>query len=225
MLTRRNLLELGLGAAAGARYLLGAEPSPVTPEQALAELVEGNRRFVAGYPKHPNSSLARANRVGKEGQHPHSVVLCCSDSRVPPEILFDQGIGDVFVVRVAGNVANGDEIGSIEYAVEHLSVPLCIVLGHASCGAVGAVVDGERVSKEIQHLVEPIQHSYQEAKSLHPKSERAELIRETVRLNVLATSKALSETELLAEVIRAGRLQIKGAVYDLETSRVEWVAR
>jgi len=223
MFTRRDFFELGLGAAAGARCLMAAGPSPVTPEQALAELVEGNRRFVAGTPRHPNSSLSRAKMVGKEGQHPHSVVLCCSDSRVPPEILFDQGIGDVFVVRVAGNVANGDEVGSIEYAVEHLSVPLCIVLGHASCGAVGAVVDGEKVSKEIGHLVEPIQHSFLEAKSAHPKADRVELIRETVRLNVLATTKSLSESGALAEVVRAGKLQIKGAVYDLATSRVDWV--
>ena len=106
----------GFGSAVGGRARRGSS----------RELVEGNRRFVAGHPVHPNSSLARAKKVGKEGQHPHSAVLCCADSRVPPEILFDQGIGDLFVIRVAGNVANGDETGSIEYAVEHLGVTLCV---------------------------------------------------------------------------------------------------
>jgi len=226
MFNRRHFLGMGLGAAAAATYLRGSDSPAVTPEQALAELVEGNRRFVAEHPLRPNASLARAKMVGKEGQHPRSIVLTCSDSRVPPEILFDQGIGDMFVIRVAGNVANGDEIGSIEYAVEHLGAPLCVVLGHSSCGAVSAVVDGGKLPKEIEHLVEPIQRPYREVKASHPKADRLELIRETVRLNVQSTCTTLLEAPgVLADSVRAGRLQVKGGVYDLESSRVEWVRR
>ena len=215
---------MGLGAAAAATCLRGSESPAVTPEQALTELVEGNRRFVAGHPLRPNASLTRAKMVGKEGQHPRSIVLTCSDSRVPPEILFDQGIGDVFVIRVAGNVANGDEIASIEYAVDHFGVPLCVVLGHSSCGAVSAVVDGGKLPKDIEHLVEPIQRPFREAKAAHPKSDRLELVQETVRMNVLAVCSTLSDAPgVLAGSVRAAKLQIKGGVYDLETSRVEWV--
>ncbi len=225
MFNRRNFLGVGLGTAA-ATYLRGSDSPAVTPEKAMAELVDGNRRFLAGHPLRPNASLTRARLVGKDGQRPRSIVLTCSDSRVPPEILFDQGIGDMFVIRVAGNVANGDEIASIEYAVEHFGVPVCVVLGHSSCGAVSAVVDGGKLPKDIEHLVEPIQRPFREVKASHPRADRLELIRETVRLNVQSTCTTLSEAPgVLADSVRAGRLQVKGGVYDLETSRVEWVRR
>jgi carbonic anhydrase len=109
----------------------------VTPAQALDRLREGNRRFATAHAAHPHAGVAWARQLAS-GQHPFAVVLTCSDSRVAPELLFDQGLGDLFVVRVAGNVVDPDVIGSIEYAVDHLHTQLVIVMGHENCGAVTA---------------------------------------------------------------------------------------
>ena len=111
----------------------------VDPGEALERLMAGNQRYATGYPAHPLQNLERVKEVAK-GQHPFAIILSCSDSRVPPEIVFDQGIGDLFVVRVAGNTALEDGIGSLEYAVEHLGARLIVVLGHERCGAVSAAM-------------------------------------------------------------------------------------
>src|SRR5207237_5372942 len=111
--------------------------APLTPDQALSRLVAGNQRFVAHKPTHPHEDLARRHDLAGS-QHPFAVVLSCSDSRLPPELVFDQGLGDLFVIRVAGNITDAAVIGSIEYAVEHLHAPLIVVLGHEKCGAVTA---------------------------------------------------------------------------------------
>jgi carbonic anhydrase len=150
--------------------------------------------------------------------------LCCSDSRVVPEILFDQGIGDLFTIRVAGNVANEDEVGSIEYGVEHLAVPLCVVLGHTSCGAVTAVVKGEELPTEIAHLVAPIRIAHEKARAFYPGLKEQAMIRATVRVNVRHTVATLvNGPKVIDERVKSGRLRIEGAVYDLETGRVSWV--
>jgi carbonic anhydrase len=209
--TRRRLIELGLGALGAAAVRGGPTQRTLTPDFVHKELVDGNRRFASGHARHPHSSLAWAKRTGKEGQHPHALVLCCSDSRVSPEILFDQGIGDLFVVRVAGNVVNEDEVGSIEYGV-----------GHTRCGAVTAVVEGEKMPLEIAHLVTRIQTAYGHARKMHPELKGPSMIQATVRLNVIE-SVALLSNGVFAPRIRAGSLRIEGAVYDLDTGRVDWV--
>jgi carbonic anhydrase len=222
MFSRRRFLELGTGALAAAGAGLGSSAPPLTPDQVHKELMEGNRRFVSGHARHPHASLSWVKRAAK-GQHPHAVILCCSDSRVSPEILFDQGLGDLFVVRVAGNVANDDEIGSIEYAVEHLHVPLCVVLGHTGCGAVSAVVAGDALPQEIEHLVAPIRLAHSKAKALYPDLSGQDLIQPTVRLNVLETSALISKgPKVLEESIRNDRFRVEGAVYNLETGKVDW---
>jgi carbonic anhydrase len=221
-LTRRRLLHLGLGAAgATAGFAAPSEPA-LKPDRVHQELVDGNRRFLTGHARHPHSSLAWAKRTGRLGQHPHALVLCCSDSRVSPEILFDQGIGDLFVVRVAGNVVNEDEVGSIEYGVEHLGIPVVVVLGHTRCGAVTAVVEGEPMPAEIAHLVARIQASHNHAKTMRPELKGKELIQATVRLNVIESVAALSNG-VFQERVRAGTLRVEGGVYDLDTGRVQWL--
>ena len=110
----------------------------LTPDQALTQLLRGNERFVAGWPDHPNQSARRRREVSDSGQQPFAIILSCSDSRVPPEIIFDQGLGDLFVIRVAGNIIDDAILGTIEYAVEHVHAPLVMVLGHDKCGAVTA---------------------------------------------------------------------------------------
>ena len=118
------------------------EPAPANASEAVARLVKGNERFVAGGPLHGHPSVARRKELLAE-QHPFATVLGCSDSRVPTELLFDQGLGDLFVVRVAGNVVAPDDLGSIEYAVDHLNTPLVLVLGHEGCGTVTAALEPE----------------------------------------------------------------------------------
>ncbi|MBK1787801.1 carbonic anhydrase [Prauserella cavernicola] len=175
-LSRRTLLGITAGAAAttlatagtasaavpaaGSRRAADPKATDLTAGQAWRKLVRGNDRFVDGRQKHPHESLEwRESLV--EGQHPFAVVLGCADSRVTPELVFDEGLGDLFVIRSAGEVLDTAVIGSIEYAVEHLSVPLIVVLGHESCGAVSATVDvvrnGTEVNGDISTLVRAIE--------------------------------------------------------------------
>src|SRR5689334_24966509 len=124
----------------------------ITPDSALAELKSGNEHHVAHRYQHPHESADRQREL-VQGQNPHAEILSCADSRVPPEIIFDQGLGDLFVVRVAGNVATDTELGSLEYGAEHLHIPLLVVLGHESCGAVTAAVQGGDAEGHIATLV------------------------------------------------------------------------
>jgi carbonic anhydrase len=130
----------------------------VSANNALSRLLEGNQRYVRHKEQHPDESLARRKElIG--GQHPFAVILGCADSRVPPELLFDQGLGDLFVIRVAGNIVDDAILGSIEYAVEHLGTKLILVLGHEKCGAVSAAVDGGKSAGHLKTLVAAIQPS------------------------------------------------------------------
>ena len=142
LVTRRQVL-IG-GAAAGVvlatGVAAGVEPSVVMDaKQAFRQLVEGNERFAAGKPEHPHEVRSWRDRL-KEGQKPFATIIACSDSRVPPELVFDQGFGDLFMIRVAGNILSPGVVGSIEYAADHLGTPLLVVLGHEGCGAVTAAL-------------------------------------------------------------------------------------
>src|SRR3954449_11002544 len=129
--------------------------SKLTPDSVIAELKTGNAHHVRHQYLHPHETGARQREL-VTGQHPHAELLSCADSRVPPEIVFDQGLGDLFVVRVAGNVASDTEIGSLEYGAEHLPIPLLVVLGHESCGAVTAAVQAGEPEGHIATLVDLI---------------------------------------------------------------------
>ncbi len=204
---------------------LAAKPKPPasSPEAALSELVDGNQRFVKGHLRHPHDSTSWAKRTA-EVQHPHTVVLCCSDSRVSPELVFDQGLGDLFVVRVAGNVANEDEIASIEYATAHLHVPLVLVLGHTQCGAVTAVVDGDDLPPEIHHLTVHIEEALTITRGRLPQLRGSELIEATVIANVRESVKdMLQGGAILKSAVAEGHVRVEGAVYDLHTGRVTWL--
>lgn len=183
-------------------------------------LSEGNRRFAADRATHPRSSQSRIRETA-QGQHPCAIVLTCSDSRVPPELVFDQGIGDLFVVRAAGNVANNDEIGSIEFAVEHFSPALCIVLGHSRCGAVAAVVNGEPVSETIARMVVPIAEA---VAKVRPRTNRADLLAESIRANVGQSIDDLQRgSALVANSIRDAKLKLTGGIYKVEDGTVTWL--
>lgn len=189
-----------------------------TSSGALGELVEGNRRFVNGHFEHARQDKERRDELAK-GQHPFAVIVGCSDSRVPPELVFDQGLGDLFVVRVAGNVVDDASLGSIEYAVEHLGANLVIVLGHERCGAVQAALDGKALLGHIGAIGAALSPAIAEAKA----QRGGDPLDVAVRANVRRIVGELTDSEpLLAHAVRAGELEVVGARYDLDTGEVEF---
>ncbi len=190
-------------------------PTTMNADQALQALLEGNKRYVAGQPRRPHQSIERRNEV-IAGQSPFAVVLTCSDSRVPAEILFDQGIGDIFVVRTAGNVADDVAVGSIEYAAEHLGSPLVVVLGHQKCGAVAATADGGQAPGHIASIVEIIRPAVREA-----LGQPGNVVENAVLANVRRTVDQLAHSQpILAHLGHEGKLKVVGAYYNLETGEV-----
>lgn len=197
-------------------FARGPEPAPTDPNGALQRLVAGNHRYVT-HGRHPRQDRGQRVTLAK-AQHPFACVLSCSDSRVPPEIVFDQGLGDLFVVRVAGNIVDDPLIGSIEYATEHLHVPLVVVLGHTRCGAVTAAVQGAKEDNHIMSLVKAIVPAVE-----HAKTEQGDLLNNSIRENVLQTVKQLRESHpLLSELYEHHKIQIIGAIYDLDSGRVQF---
>jgi len=188
------------------------------PEVVLAALKAGNEHHAMHKYVHPHETLARQRELIAE-QHPEAEILSCSDSRVPPEIIFDQGLGDLFVVRVAGNVASDTEIGSLEYGAEHLHIPVLIVLGHESCGAVTAAVQGGEPEGHIASLVDLIKPAVEKTRKTP-----GDAISNAVRANVQMVVQQLRSSEpILSHLVAQGKLKIVGGVYSLETGKVTWL--
>jgi len=184
----------------------------------LDSLMSGNARYAAGEPTHPRQGMERRKEVTLS-QHPAAIVVSCSDSRVPPEIIFDQGVGDLFVVRVAGNVLNDVNTGSVEYAAEHFNVPLVIVLGHERCGAVTATVKGGEAPWHIGSIVEAILPAVAEAKKC---CSEGDLVEAAAHINVERAVKALRDSNpILSHLVKKGKLTVIGAYYDLDSGKVE----
>jgi len=208
--------------------LLMAATLPVTSHQAetavtgdsvLAELKAGNLHHARHQYQHPHESSTRQREL-ITGQHPHAEILSCADSRVPPEIVFDQGLGDLFVVRVAGNVATDTEIGSLEYGAEHLHIPLLVVLGHESCGAVTAAVQGGGAEGHIAALVNLIKPAVDKSRGMP-----GDTVANAVRVNVqMVVQQLRASTPVLSELVAQGKLKIIGGVYSLQTGKVTWLS-
>jgi carbonic anhydrase len=187
-------------------------------ETAQARLREGDQRFVDGKPTHPDQSVDRRSEVVK-GQHPFAAVLTCADSMLSPEIIFDQGLGDLFVIRNAGNLADDHVLGSLEYAVEHLHVPLIVVLGHTKCGAVSAAVAGGEAPGHIKSIVEALA----DAVSMG-KKKPGDPTENTVRINAKLTAAGIAQSApILAEAVKDGRVKVLAARYDIATGAVEFL--
>ena len=189
-----------------------------TPESVLAGLQAGNARHVKGQYARGHQSLARRIELAK-GQQPSAIVLSCSDSRVPPEIVFDQGLGDLFVIRVAGNVVEPAGLASIEYAAEHFHSPLIVVLGHERCGAVDATVKGGDAPGHIGELVKAIQPAVT-ATASKPGDKVDNAVIENVRQ---MAEKLRTSHPILAELAAQGKVKVVGARYDLDSGVVTWV--
>lgn len=191
---------------------------------ALTMLRDGNARFVGGKPNYPHQSAARRTELAEKGQKPFATVLSCSDSRVPVELLFDQGIGDLFVVRVAGNVADTDEIGTIEYGAEHLGAPLLVVLGHTKCGAVTAVTEGAKLPGSIPKLVDNIVKPAKQVKAVNPGKNAAEVLPQVIEANIWQSIEDLfAKSKIVHHLAKTGKLKVVGALYDLGTGEVSFL--
>lgn len=206
----------------------GAKPDP---DQAIQMLKDGNERFRTGAALHPHQDAAQLKLAFTEnqGDHAYATVLSCSDSRVPVEILFDAGVMDIFVIRVAGNVIDTDEAGSIEYGLAHVYTPVLVVLGHTQCGAVTAVthkLNGADLALErnIPDLVGKIVPAVKKASADHPDIHGDDLIPYAIEENVWHAIKTLyMVSPITREMVEAGKVKVVGAIYDLETGKVLWL--
>jgi len=203
------LLWTGVGA-------LGQEPAGgLAADEALAKLMAGNRRYARHQQQHPDQSLARRKELEK-GQHPFAVILGCADSRVAPELLFDQGLGDLFVIRVAGNIVDDAVLGSIEYAVEHLGTKLIMVLGHEKCGAISAAIDGGVAPGHIQGLVAAIEPSVKAS-----GKEPGDRVHNCVIANARRVARQIRESEpVLKEFAEHHGVEVVAADYALDSGKV-----
>ena len=195
------------------------EKDQVNTLAPLDKLKAGNEKFVSGHPVHPDETLDRIREL-KKGQNPFVVVVSCSDSRLPPELIFDQGLGDVFSIRTAGNVIGDYELGSIEYAVEHLHCKLIVVLGHENCGAIQAYATSgnEKHNDHIQTLVDYI--AAEEEEKIIPDSLRSN-IDILVKANIAHGVNFLrSSTPVLKPLVDKNEIKIIGAYYDLDSGNV-----
>jgi len=209
------------GSVTGAR--LAAHAQQPACDEALRRLRDGNARFVRGETRHPHADTGWRSEL-ETGQHPFATVIGCSDSRVPVELLFDQGFGDLFVIRVAGNLVARDEAGSIEYAVEHLHTPLVAVVGHEQCGAVTAALGThEEISsapQELCDLLAAIHVGMPEIPTTLPTDQRVAL---GVEANVRNAVRQLSRVPGIRAAIEAGHTRVVGGIYSLHTGEVSWL--
>ncbi len=227
--SRRNLFKLGAftigtGLVTSRLGIDVLDPLPaaakqnITPESAINELLKGNQRFSTQRTKQPNRNVYRLREVAK-GQAPFAAILGCADSRVPTEILFDQGLGDLFVVRVAGNVATPEEIGSLEYGTLVLGAKVILVLGHERCGAVKAALDNQPVPGKIGTILGQIKPAITAS-----KSQSGDRLKNATVNNIKNQIAILQDSPVIADLIAKGKLKIIGGYYDLDTGIVTKVA-
>jgi len=227
--SRRNLLKFSAGVVGTGALTLGfsskfvfsdravAKPD-MSPEQTLQMLMEGNQRFVQRKRKNPNQDFARLTEVAKT-QKPFAAILGCADSRVPSEIVFDQGLGDLFVCRVAGNVATPEEIGSLEFGTLILGSKVIMVMGHKRCGAVEATIKGAQVPGQIASLLDAIKPAVERS-----KNQPGNQLENACKANILVQIQKLKSSPVLSQLINEGKLKIVGGYYDLDNGVVTMVS-
>ncbi len=203
---------------------VAGDPAPTTPDEAIQVLREGNERWASGKTRSPNSDAQRRKETAASGQNPFAAVLTCADSRLPVERVFDRGVGDVFVARVAGNVVGPHSAGTLEYGIEHLHIPVVVVMGHTKCGAVKAACEGGKAGGNVDSLIEEIRPAVARARSAHPDASGEALIDDAVRENVWqSVFDLLKASSVVREGVHAGKVKVVGAVCDITTGKVEFL--
>ncbi len=225
-LSRRNSLKFvagaigtGIIAARAGAELAAPEPviaeNPPNPDRAVQLLIKGNERFVENKRKFPDQDWKRITEVAPS-QAPFAAILGCADSRVPAEIVFDQGFGNIFVCRVAGNVATPEEIGSLEFGTLVLGAKVILVLGHERCGAVKAAIQGGELPGDIGSLTKAIKPAVQSS-----KNQPGDSVANAVKANIRLQANRLKASPVIDQLIQEGKLKVVGAYYDLDTAAVE----
>jgi carbonic anhydrase len=228
-LSRRNSLKFvagaigtGILAARAGAELAAPEPAiadnNITPQAALQKLIDGNKRFVERKRQNPNQTLARVTEVAQT-QKPYAAILGCADSRFPSEIIFDQGIGDLFVCRVAGNVATPEEKGSLEFGTLVLGAKVLMVIGHERCGAVKAAIEGGELPGQIGSLTAAIKPAVETS-----KNQAGDKVENAVKENVRLQIENLKKSPVISQLIQEGKLIVTGGYYDLDTGAVSMVS-
>ena len=199
-----------------------------SPDKVIKMLQEGNERFYSGKATYPHTSVARLKFAGEEdqGKYAYATVISCSDSRVPVELIFDAGVMDIFVIRVAGNVCGTDEIGSIEYGLAHVHTPVLVVMGHTQCGAVTAVTHavhgkGSKLERNIPPLVSKIIPAVKQVINQHKEIHGDDIIPYAIEGNVWQSINDLfMKSPAVRNIVKEGRAKVVGAIYDVGTGKV-----
>ncbi|UNU26025.1 carbonic anhydrase [Microcoleus vaginatus] len=224
-LSRRNSLKFvagaigtGILAARAGADLAAPEPAiaqnDLAPDAALQKLMDGNKRFVDKKRQSPNQDFGRLTEVAKS-QKPFAAILGCADSRFPSEIIFDQGLGDLFVCRVAGNVATPEEIGSLEFGTLVLGAKVLVVIGHKRCGAVDATIKGAQVPGQIASLLDAIKPAVESS-----KDQAGDRLENACKANVRLQANKLIASPVISKLIEENKLKVVGGYYDLDTGTV-----
>ena len=210
----KRTIGFALLALTGIVVLADEHPAGVPADKALAMLIDGNQRFAEHLKTHADASPERRHEL-IVGQHPYAVIISCSDSRVPPELVFDAGLGELFVIRDAGNVVDDVVVGSVEYAIEHLGVKLVLVMGHESCGAVTAAVNHANEA-HITAIVKAILPALEVS-----KGQAGDPVHNCVAANARMTAKQIRESQpVMAKAVSKDGVKVQAAVYDLQTGKV-----
>ena len=228
-LSRRNLLKFGamaIGTGAITATVAGnlAQPQPaaaqnnLSPNEALQKLMDGNKRFVEQKRQNPNQTTARLTEVAR-GQNPFAAILSCADSRVPTEIVFDQGFGDLFVVREAGNIATAEETGSLEFGTAVLGAKVLMVIGHEACGAVKAAMNGDAVPGQIGSILAAIKPAL-----ANVTGEGDKRLENAVKANVMLQMQRLQSSPVIQQLVKEGKLKVVGAYYDLDSGVISLIS-
>ncbi|GAB4276218.1 MAG: carbonic anhydrase [Oscillatoriaceae cyanobacterium] len=226
---RRNLLKfgalaIGTGAITTSIASNMAAPQPaaaqnnMTPDEALQKLMDGNKRFVEQKRQNPNQNTARLTEVAR-GQNPFAAILSCADSRVPTEIVFDQGFGDLFVVREAGNIATSEETGSLEFGTAVLGAKVLMVIGHEGCGAVNAAMKGDAVPGQIGSILAAIKPAL-----ANVTGEGDKRLENAIKANVMLQMSRLQASPVIQQLLKEGKLKVVGAYYDLDTGVISLIS-
>lgn len=224
-LSRRNSLKfvagaIGTGILAARVGSDAVAPEPaiaqneLTPDAALQKLMDGNKRFVDRKRQNPNQDLPRLVEVAK-AQKPFAAILGCADSRFPSEIIFDQGLGDLFVCRVAGNVATPEEVGSLEFGTLVLGAKVLVVVGHKRCGAVDATIKGAQVPGQIGSLLDAIKPAVESS-----KNQTGDRLENACKANIILQARRLKASPVISQLIQENKLKVVGGYYDLDTGAV-----
>lgn len=198
------------------------DPRRATPDAALAALKAGNERFRAGFQVGHLNAMSKVAPSAAH-QYPIASVIGCADSRTAPEAIFDLGIGELFVCRVAGVASEINDVASLEYGSEHLGVPLIVVMGHTNCGAISAAVADKPLPGSLPHLIGTLRPAVARARAANPNADNATLVAAATREQVLLEIRRLKASPVLAELIHEGKLKIVGAIYDIQDGTIHWL--